>query len=699
MNARLGWMVSVVAAIALASGGGLLAPNLAWAPPDPNLSGQATVRVEVVAAGEDFGLSPDPAEFEILYQADGDTAATFGADDLQTAGGDQCLGVGALCTGDVPVIVLTNGSSLSVRITQGPADRLPVFSGDCDGAAFVSNETHGTLEVAVDEQRTCRITFVRPDDGSVVGSDTALFVDKTFDYDSRGAGLPDGTIELHAASEGFPLASTSVGQMRDSSSPGAACPLLAQRPQCEWAVTFDYDDYALPFFVTESIDPDWIPIFGGDCDARGRLPIDFDFGGKLLRCDVHDVQLEEQTGPDRNAVLRVEVVAPDAASSAGDATIAVESFDAGQLASIQSNAMLEPDGLPCAGLGPVVCSGDVGVEVDPDPRGSQTSRFIVSVEVAPPGSTASFSGACDASGETVLGVGDLATCRVTFASPADLTDPTVTITTPPEGAVYARDDVVLADFACTDELGGSGIATCAGDVAAGAAIDTATLGSHTFTVTGEDSAGNMATVTHHYSVADETDPTVTITVPQDSAVYVLGQVVLADYACTEEHGGSGLASCVGDVLDGAGIDTGSVGAKSFTVEATDNAGNSTTVTHAYSVAYDFSGFFAPVDNAPVVNLAKAGSAIPVKFSLSGNRGLSILAAGYPISRQISCLTSDPLDSIEETVTAGFSSLSYDPATDRYVYVWKTNKAWAGTCRQLIVQLIDGTSHVAYFKLK
>jgi hypothetical protein len=281
----------------------------------------------------------------------------------------------------------------------------------------------------------------------------------------------------------------------------------------------------------------------------------------------------------------------------------------------------------------------------------------------------------------------------------DVTGPTVTISAPPDGAAYALGEVVLADYMCVDEPSGSGVVSCLGDVADGAAIDTATLGSHTLTVAGIDNAGNSTTVTHGYTVADVTDPTVTIISPPGGAVYLLDQVVLADYECTDEPGGSGLASCVGDVPDGASIDTGSVGAKTFTVDAADIAGNTASVRHDYRVVYDFSGFFSPIDSAPTVNVTKAGNAIPVKFSLNGDRGLSIFAAGYPISRQISCLTSDPLDSIEETVTAGSSSLSYDPATDRYVYVWKTNKAWAGTCRQLIVQLNDGTSHVAYFKLK
>jgi hypothetical protein len=109
------------------------------------------------------------------------------------------------------------------------------------------------------------------------------------------------------------------------------------------------------------------------------------------------------------------------------------------------------------------------------------------------------------------------------------------------------------------------------------------------------------------------------------------------------------------------------------------------------------GFFAPIDNQPVVNVVKAGSAIPVKFSLSGNRGLTIFAAGYPMSNQVSCGSSEA-DAVEETVTAGASSLSYDPVADQYVYVWKTDKSWAGTCRQFVLKLADGSTHRADFRL-
>ena len=41
-------------------------------------------------------------------------------------------------------------------------------------------------------------------------------------------------------------------------------------------------------------------------------------------------------------------------------------------------------------------------------------------------------------------------------------------------------------------------------------------------------------------------------------------------------------------------------------------------------------------------------------------------------------------------------LSYDATANQYVYVWKTERAWAGTCRVLRLKLADGTVHDAYF---
>ena len=111
------------------------------------------------------------------------------------------------------------------------------------------------------------------------------------------------------------------------------------------------------------------------------------------------------------------------------------------------------------------------------------------------------------------------------------------------------------------------------------------------------------------------------------------------------------------------------------------------------------GFFQPVDYPPVLNSVNGGSAIPGKFSLLGNQGLNIFAAGSPQSIQVGCDSGVAESEIEQTSTAGASVLSYDAASDQYSYVWKTEKVWAGTCRQLVVALIDATSHTANFKFK
>jgi hypothetical protein len=110
----------------------------------------------------------------------------------------------------------------------------------------------------------------------------------------------------------------------------------------------------------------------------------------------------------------------------------------------------------------------------------------------------------------------------------------------------------------------------------------------------------------------------------------------------------------------------------------------------------FDGFSAPVDDPPTVNVAKAGTAIPVKFSLGGDHGLDVLAPGYPVARAVDCRTGASLDAIEQTATVGATDLSYDAKTGRYLYVWKTNSSWTGTCRQLVLGLRDGTTHSADF---
>jgi hypothetical protein len=108
--------------------------------------------------------------------------------------------------------------------------------------------------------------------------------------------------------------------------------------------------------------------------------------------------------------------------------------------------------------------------------------------------------------------------------------------------------------------------------------------------------------------------------------------------------------------------------------------------------------FGPVGNDGVLNVAKAGSGIPVKFSLGGDQGLDIFAAGYPQAIPVACDTGEVSDGIE-TYEAGGSGLQYDPVADQYTYLWKTQKASKGGCYEFQMQLADGSMHVADFQLR
>ena len=112
-------------------------------------------------------------------------------------------------------------------------------------------------------------------------------------------------------------------------------------------------------------------------------------------------------------------------------------------------------------------------------------------------------------------------------------------------------------------------------------------------------------------------------------------------------------------------------------------------------AMAFTGFFQPVDNL-ALNRAKAGAGVPVKFSLGGDFGLDIFTDGYPSVSQIAC-PGTTVDAIEQTVSVGASHLVYDATTNRYTYLFKTSKSWAGTCRELTLLFSDGSTRTANFQ--
>jgi hypothetical protein len=148
------------------------------------------------------------------------------------------------------------------------------------------------------------------------------------------------------------------------------------------------------------------------------------------------------------------------------------------------------------------------------------------------------------------------------------------------------------------------------------------------------------------------------------------------------------------------LDTLSVGTKTVVVSARDRAGHPFgPVTLTYQVlGYTFVGFLPPIENPPMVNVVTAGNSVPIKFSLSGYRGLGIFAPNSPFSQQVPC-PPGPQDPGDETVPPGSSTLSFNPLMNQYRYVWKTQKTWQGTCRLLTVRLKDGVDRTANFRFK
>jgi hypothetical protein len=224
------------------------------------------------------------------------------------------------------------------------------------------------------------------------------------------------------------------------------------------------------------------------------------------------------------------------------------------------------------------------------------------------------------------------------------------------------------------------------------------LGNTTVTYVATDKSGNTASDTQVVTVVDNTAPV--ISCPSNITVYlplnstatsmpVSWSAPTATDNCSSPTVGTDIAS--GSVF--------SVGTTTVTATATDAANNSSSCQFTVTVLYNFTGFFSPINNLPTVNSMKAGQAAPVKFSLSGNKGLDIFAAGSPSSVQVNCESGDPVAPVEETESAGSSSLSYDAASDQYKYVWKTENSWKNTCRILSVNLNDGSVHTAKFTFK
>jgi hypothetical protein len=147
------------------------------------------------------------------------------------------------------------------------------------------------------------------------------------------------------------------------------------------------------------------------------------------------------------------------------------------------------------------------------------------------------------------------------------------------------------------------------------------LGTAVISHVATDGAGNSATATQRVTVRDTTPPAITIVAPT-AGPYTLGQVVAASYTCTDIA--SIVTTCAGPVSNGSPLDT-SAGPHTFTVIATDAAGNSSSSTVSYTVSYGICLLYDPTV------AKKAGSTIPIRLQLCDASGHNVSSAGIAVN--------------------------------------------------------------------
>ncbi len=271
-------------------------------------------------------------------------------------------------------------------------------------------------------------------------------------------------------------------------------------------------------------------------------------------------------------------------------------------------------------------SGVQSIEYRLDPAAPWTN-YENPFEVSTEGATTVYFRARDAVGNTGDGQFDVGTLQVQL----DLTAPTVTITSPSDGAQYPLGSTPPdPDFLCQDEAGGSGIATCE----PAEPIDTSTLGSRTFAVTGTDVAGNTTTETVTYEVADTSAPTVSGTVAPAPNAAGWNTTAVTVTITADDGAGSGVAVIEYSLDGGAswitygapfGWDT--EGETTISFRATDEAGN---VSSTGSIIVKIDTVAPSVQSAQQGAFYVIGQAATVDFDCADDgSGIDTCTGGLP----------------------------------------------------------------------
>jgi len=113
---------------------------------------------------------------------------------------------------------------------------------------------------------------------------------------------------------------------------------------------------------------------------------------------------------------------------------------------------------------------------------------------------------------------------------------------------------------------------------------------------------------------------------------------------------------------------------------------------AICTAATFGGFDPPVENAPSLNIANAGSVVPLKFTLDADDPPSI------DSQPVNCTTLVPTGVAPAPLDSPGGTGLTQNGTEFHIN-WKTSSDWAGSCRRVTLRVPAASNPVAFFRFE
>jgi len=274
----------------------------------------------------------------------------------------------------------------------------------------------------------------------------------------------------------------------------------------------------------------------------------------------------------------------------------------------------------------------------------------------------------------------------------DETPPTITSSqSPPANAAGWNNSDVTVSFTCSDAL--SGIDTCT------APITVSTEGAgQVETGTAKDKAGNTATTSRTINL-DKTPPV--LTMPVFAASYLLNSTYTFNFGATDALSGIATMQATfngNPITSGTTVTLTHLAINTFTLAASDVAGNTATQTATFAVVYNFIGFLPPIPNDGS-GLFKLGSTVPVKFQLTDVNGTLISTAACHLTIQMisnNTLIGTPIDATAPGNADVGDLFRFDGT--QYIFNWSTKPVSTGTW-QLQARLDDGTVHTVVMGTK